>query len=344
MIRVAVTGVGGGVGQSVMKALSLSDLSVEVVAIDVQPLSAGLYRADDAVVLPRPETHGALAEWSDWLRAHGVTALIPGSDHDLVPLAEIRDAWKRSGVCHVLVSNPDLVKICRDKALTVTELTRHGFPAPRSIWDVDKATALEWAGDIGYPMVIKPRDGFASRGVTIVRDAEELAFHFDRVRNPIVQEYLSNRGVAEEVTCSVFVDGTGEPVGTFMAQRELTGGATYKAEVVFTSEIDSLLRQIGRALKPRGPLNVQLRMTERGPVPFEINIRCSGTSAIRAHFGFNEAEMLLRHYVLGDVLEPPTVRHGYVLRYWNEVFLEGVGQNRLMQGPAGLDGTVRSWP
>ena len=46
-------------------------------------------------------------------------------------------------------------------------------------------------------------------------------------------------------------------------------------------EIESLLVDIGAALRPRGPLNVQLRMTERGPVPFELNIRCSGTAAMQ---------------------------------------------------------------
>ena len=40
MFRVGVTGVGGGVGQSIIKALQMSDLTIEIVAIDITDSSA----------------------------------------------------------------------------------------------------------------------------------------------------------------------------------------------------------------------------------------------------------------------------------------------------------------
>ena len=90
-------------------------------------------------------------------------------------------------------------------------------------------------------------------------------------------------------------------------------------------------------------LNVQLRNTDRGPVPFELNIRCSGTSAFRAHFGYNEPEMLIRHYVLGEPISAPEVRPGFVFRYWNEIFLEGGAP---LEDPTldGRRGEVLAWP
>ena len=92
--------------------------------------------------------------------------------------------------------------------------------------------------------------------------------------------------------------------------------------VVFDHNIHKLLVEIGKSLKPRGMLNVQLRMTERGPVPFELNCRCSGTTAIRAHFGYNEPEMLIRHYVLGENIKTPEIKYGKAYRYWNETYKE----------------------
>jgi hypothetical protein len=42
---------------------------------------------------------------------------------------------------------------------------------------------------------------------------------------------------------------------------------------------------------------------------------------MRAQFGFNEAELCLRDLVLEEALEAPSIRRGWSLRYWDEVYL-----------------------
>ncbi|RMH18073.1 MAG: ATP-grasp domain-containing protein [Acidobacteria bacterium] len=342
-IRVAVTGVGGGVGQSILKALTRSELEVEVFAADVRPCSAGLFRAP-AAILPKPEEDGALEAWASWLDEHRIAALIPGSDHDLLPLAAVRRRWAERGLCQVLVSDPELVRTCRDKAATVERLAAAGLPHPATLAGAGLEETVRWARS-RYPIILKPRDGYASRHVRRIDDEEALRFFFRRTPNPLCQEYLRSPAGIEELTCSVFVAADGRAAGTFVARRQLSGGATCRAEVRPQPEVDELLRAIGESLRPRGPLNVQLRLTDRGPIPFELNVRCSGTSAVRAYFGFNEPEMLLRHYLLGESLPPPAIRRGYVLRYWNEVFLDGVGEDDLEDAVArGLRGEILPWP
>lgn len=343
MLKVAVSGVGGGVGQSIMKALKISSLPVEIYPIDIQPLSAGLYRGVKGLLLPKPESPGALDVWDKNLRDHGIEALIPGSDHDLLPLSAIRNSWESEGKCKILVSDSNLIKIGRDKAETCLKLQKEGIPTPRSAWDLSLKEAGKWARATGYPIIIKPRSGFASKKFHVLKDDKELNFYFPRTPNPILQEYLNLNNKEEEFTCAVFVDRDGSPVGTFMAKRELSAGTTYRAEINFWQEIHELLLNIGSVLRPRGPLNVQLRLTERGPIPFELNIRCSGTAAIRAYFGYNEPEMLLRHYVLNEHLEPPKTRTGCAFRYWDEVFLDGIDQESLSKGPDNLKGKVLTW-
>jgi carbamoyl-phosphate synthase large subunit len=56
-------------------------------------------------------------------------------------------------------------------------------------------------------------------------------------------------------------------------------------------------------------------------VPFEINARFSSTTSMRACFGYNEVEMALRCYVLGERIEPPPPRRGRALRFWDEFYL-----------------------
>lgn len=269
---------------------------------------------------------------------------IPGSDHDLIPLAGVRDQWREAGVCQVLISDQELVAACQDKALTHELITGLGLPYPRSLWDVDLDQVLAWAADRGYPLILKPRRGSGSRQLHLVRDEEELRFYWPRTRDPILQEHLGDQSAPDEYTCAVSVDSQERCVSTFMARRQLVAGSTYQAEVGYWPQIDEMLLALGRGLQPLGPVNVQLRLTPRGPVPFELNIRCSGTTSIRAFFGYNEPDMLLRHYVLGETLQPPARRTGYAFRYWNEVFLEGVDSERLRQGPEGLVGKILPWP
>jgi len=343
-MKIAVTGVGGGVGQSIMKALQLASIPIQIYPIDINPLSAGLYRGTKSSVLPKPEKPENLKVWEEWLLENKIDALIPGSDHDLLPLAGIRDEWDKRDICRVLISDKELIETGHDKALTNKKFTDAGILAPKSIWNINIEEAINWAGTTGYPIILKPRVSSSSRHLHIIYDEEELSFYFPRTPNPILQEYLHWEGKTFEYTCSVFVDNKSKIIGTFMAKRDLIAGSTYRAEINYWPEIDVLIKAIANLLIPRGPINIQLRQTEKGPMPFEINTRCSGTTAIRAYFGYNEPEMLIRNFVLEEELSPPISRNGYVFRYWNEIFLDGVSEEQLIAGDIEHTGKVIGWP
>ena len=78
-----------------------------------------------------------------------------------------------------------------------------------------------------------------------------------------------------------------------------------------------------------------------GPVPFEFNARFSGTTAVRAYYGFNEPEMAVRSFYLGEEPEEPRIREGMAFRYPEEVFVEGVGAAQLAGSFA--KGKVQTW-
>ena len=69
----------------------------------------------------------------------------------------------------------------------------------------------------------------------------------------------------------------------------------------------------------------------RTPVCFEINARFSGTTPIRAHFGFNDVELSLRHFILNEDITDAAipVKEGIALRYWNEIYINTKCFNKL---------------
>jgi carbamoyl-phosphate synthase large subunit len=144
-----------------------------------------------------------------------------------------------------------------------------------------------------------------------------------------------------EYTCSAFKTPDGRVLGPFAARRTVRGGTSWHVEVARFRELDELMLAIGHAMDFIGSLNVQLMLTDAGPVPFEINARFSGTTAVRAHFGFNEPEMALKAYYYREYIPTPVIRSGIALRYHEEVFVDDVRADELQPGVH--KGYVNQW-
>jgi carbamoylphosphate synthase large subunit len=115
MITIGVTAVGGGVGQSVLRALSHSHLKVRIVGLDIGPMSAGLYWVDSAYLVPPANfERDYLKRLLTICAQEGIDVLIPGSDPELQPLARNQTLFSDQG-CKVIVGSFEVVQICRDK-------------------------------------------------------------------------------------------------------------------------------------------------------------------------------------------------------------------------------------
>jgi carbamoyl-phosphate synthase large subunit len=335
-LNIAVTGVGGGCGQGIVKALRMSKLPISIFPTDITGLSAGLHTGAGGHVLPRPEQN--LNAWREWVSQYQITAIIPGSDHDLAPLCVLNDLLVSSLYGKVLVSDLKAIEIANDKAHTAKALYELDIPYPASTWAHKTEGMLKT-----FPMVVKPRFGMTSRGLNIAHDDEELAFYWKRTDNPIAQEYIEG----DEFTCGLFFNGTPRLGALCVMKRDLYAGTTYRAETGCFPEVEAFCHDFAAKTWQwgwRGAINVQLRWhPERGGVVIEINARASGSTAIRAAMGYNEPEMMLRQFVLHEVVEQPHIKRGVALRYWNELILEGETFEQLKQRGRGIRGKVVQW-
>jgi carbamoyl-phosphate synthase large subunit len=342
-IRVLVTGAGSGVGQGIVKALRASSLPVRVIAADISPLNSALYRADEAVLIPRSEDPGSLEGFVRILRDKQVDVLMVGSEFDLEFFSRHRFEIKDATGTLVIASPLESVRIANDKWLTTEFLRQNGLPHACAFLPQSGDEAVEQVRHIGYPAVLKPRSGTSSRNVHILSDDDRLRAVFPTVPNPMLQEFAGIPGddLQHEYTCSVFRGAKGELIGPFMCRRTLRGGSSWVIEVDHFPDLAPLLVAIGERLPTMGSVNVQLRASSKGYIPFEFNARFSGTTAVRAHFGFNEPEMALRSYFLGEDLRQPEIRKGVAMRYLEEVFIEGASIDDL--GNHLCQGQVRPW-
>ena len=319
-LTVLVLGVGGNVSQGILKALALSSLPCRVVGACISPLALGLYTVDRAYISPRADDPAFL----DWLivtcRAEGVQAILSGVEPVLTVLAQRAEEIREQTGAICIVSDLSRILIGDDKLATCQWLERHGFNFPRYAASENEHALTNLVADCGYPLVAKPRAGKGAHGLIEVRNPSDLAYA-SGLHGYVIQEYLGDSH--SEYTAGCFCDRDGQVRGTIVMRRELLAGTTYRAEVGEFPEVRAEATRIAAALRPLGPCNVQLRISAGRPVCFEINVRFSGTTPIRARLGFNEVEAALRHYVLGEpATDLPLVTEGIVLRYWNEMYVD----------------------
>jgi carbamoyl-phosphate synthase large subunit len=342
-IRVMVTGAGSGVGQGIIKALKISDLPLRVISADIGPLNCGLFRTEEAVLIPRVESPGALEEIIDILTRNDVRVLMVGSEFDLEFFARNKAVIEEETSAFIVVSPEKTVEIAADKWATANFLKEHALPCAEAAIPSDLDEAIAAAEAWGYPVMLKARRGTSSRHVHVIESAERMRLVFQGVPQPMVQQLIRmpSADLGHEYTCSIFSCRDGQILGPFTARRTLRAGSSWAIEVAPFPDLFPLLMEIGRTLPSLGSLNVQLMVGPDGPVPFEFNARFSGTTAVRAHYGFNEPEMAIRSYVSMEENLSPSIGSGMALRYLEEVFVDGATSESLTQPLP--KGTVRAW-
>ncbi|MBN2410751.1 ATP-grasp domain-containing protein [candidate division KSB1 bacterium] len=318
-VNVLVTAVGGGVGQSIMKALKMCGLGCRIITMDCNPLSAGLYRADSGYITPSVHSQNYIEKIIQICKEQNIHALLIGCDPELPVLAQHKEIIEQETNARVIVSSPKVIKIGNDKWETFLFLKRNGFNAPHTFLPHQEKEIKEFLAQKGFPVIIKPRSGSASRGVNIAYNYDELQVFVKRNNNTIIQEYVGTED--QEYTSGLFMTRDNKIAGVITIKRELYCGTTYRAIIDHFPDIEEKVRQIGNRLKPYGPCNFQMRISDGQPVVIEINPRFSGTTVMRAKFGFNETEAAIRHFVFGEDVGEMTFNTGIALRYWNEVYI-----------------------
>ena len=85
--------------------------------------------------------------------------------------------------------------LCRDKPAMKDALRAAGIPCAQSIGTKDLAEAREFVGNVGYPVILKPRDAAGASGTFKAADAKELETAFQasglaQGRSVAIEEFI----------------------------------------------------------------------------------------------------------------------------------------------------------
>jgi carbamoyl-phosphate synthase large subunit len=319
--NVLLTGAGGDQAVFIWKALKQSSLDTHIVACDSNYLSVGLYRTDRGHVIPPVNSKAFLPRLKDIIAAEKIDIVMTGGMGEMMVLAEHAPEIQQETGAYVVAPPFEILKVTADKWQLVSFLKANGFSYPQSCIPEDRPCMERFFQEVPFPYIVKGRFGAGSKELKVAKDRGEVEHFINEVQDPIVQEYLLPDD--EEYTVGCFCDSHGKAVGSIVMKRTLGHGLTHKASVVFHEEISRYCESIAEKLGYIGPLNLQLRLTDRGPVLFEINPRFSSTESARAYFNFNAPEMCIRHFLFHEDIPRPAIKTGYFFRVFDEVFVDG---------------------
>lgn len=311
-VNVLVTGVGAIIGYGIIKSLRKSRYNCHIVGMDIYPDAVGQAWCDEFVqAIPAADPNYVDFVKQQMERFH-IDLVMFGTEQEIERLSNAKD--ELGEFYHKMVMNrPELLELSNDKWETYCFLKQHGLPAIPSSLDQNFD---EVSKQLGCPLLFKPRRSYAGKGMAIVKNAEELQYHKQRVAP---EQYMVQKliGDAEhEYTAAVFGLGDGTSLNPIILRRKLSQeGATAKATRVNVPELEQQIRRLTEIAKPIGPTNYQFRQEGSQYYLLEINPRISSSTSIRMALGYNESEMCVDWYVNHVIPAQPTMRDGTVLRY-----------------------------
>jgi carbamoyl-phosphate synthase large subunit len=310
-MSVAVTAVGGVIGQSIIKALQNTEYLA--IGINSEVSGVGLYATKKSYIGLSANDPQFIDRLIEICTNAQCSIVFSGLDAELVHLSRNKNRLEKHGVFPV-VSNPEVVELCGDKLKTFEFLKKNQFPAPETF------SLRNYSSQLDFPVILKPKKGGqGSQGVFLCKNLKDFERFVDSVDldNYVVQEFIEG----DEYTSGT-VSFENQCVGAIVMKRELHFGNTYKAFVVQDEKLTSFMKSVVDVLKPFGPCNVQFRLRNGIPYIFEFNARCSGTTSMRTLAGFNEPKMICDYFLKGIKHPSFNIKEIVILRYWKEIVVD----------------------
>ena len=323
---------GNQVGQNILDALAERRSGLKLVATNTVATDISLFNFD-AVYLT-PATRGAPAaferRFSEILALENPDLVIPCRDDDVAFLADYKE--RRPELAKgFLCGNRFTAEAACDKWLSWQFSVERGLPFAPTVATPAGNQAEAFASEHGFPLVAKPRRGFASRGIYLVCNEAQLR-RAAAQDGYVIQKYLNDpsimaahlRSIDEvgmplfhsfegtKVSVEIFIAPNGSPAGNFSFSITINNDRTLRFERHESDEATALGEQSLRAFADagwRGPMNIQCKQTPGGQlVIFEFNGRLNGGTAARCLMGYDEMGLAVKTFA-GKELAPPGHSH-----------------------------------
>ena len=269
---------------------ALYNIGGKVYAANSDIYSSALSVADKGFIVPPIYDKDYIDVIITICKDHDITVVVPLFDLELPILAKNKQKFLDHGIS-VIVSSLDVINIGNDKWNTNRFLSNYGLLTPKTFLDLDKVFSALKAGEINFPIMIKPRWGMGSIGLFEAENRNELSVLYSKTLKAIENSYISciniqgqtnnvifqEKIIGEEYGLDVINNLHGEYITTFVKRKiAMRSGETDCAITVEHPLLTRLGKKISQYLGHIANLDVDVIMCEKKPFIIEMNPRIGG--------------------------------------------------------------------
>lgn len=325
--RVLVSGVGGDVGQGVIKALNRSSLDLEIYKICAYYNSSWLHVDRLSFMAPLVVSDEYVPFLIRFMNKYEIDVFFPCIDSETIKISRNKQKIEDSTNTVVFVDEYEKADICNDKYKTYKFLIANNFRYPNTILPSSLEDIKKLIKDVGFPLVAKRRSGHGSESIRYINTYAE-ARNYLGMTDYVLQEFFQSED--DEFTTGIYLGDDREVKGICTLKRELKCGSTYRAERIIDEGLEIPLIEIAAKVGVKY-LNIQSRLKRGVLYPFEFNGRFSGTTGIISRI-FNAPELFIREVLLKEKIKRSENRDRFVvMRYYEEVYADHDGVERLVE-------------
>ena len=299
-----------------------------VIATDCSNLAPAVYDADKFILVDRITAPGYMDRVFEICREEKIDAVLSLIDPELSMIAAHADEFKALGVTPI-ISDSKLVDTCFNKFEMAKEFHLHGLPAGKCYLSLEDFQKAIDAGDILYPVFVKPVCGSASLHINKVNSDKELDGLFAMYDDLMIQEFMHG----QEYGADVYIDMiSGKCTSIFIKKKiKMRAGETDKSVSVHIPELFEHIKSFVETEGFRGIIDIDI-FEQDGTFYFsEINPRFGGGYPHAYACGVNVPAQIINNLKgienkvsIGDYLE------GIVMMKYNEIMIKNMNGTALI--------------
>lgn len=263
-----------------------------VVATDASLLGPAIYDADKYFIVPPITDEGYIDRILKICKEEHITGVLSLIDPELSLLAENKDRFNALGVT-IIGSSYELCEMSLDKMQMYEWLRAHNYNCARSWMNKDEFYKAVEAGDVSYPVFVKPYRGSASISISKVYDKETVDLLFAHGDDLMIQEFLDGK----EIGADVYIDLiSGEVVSIFTKKKiKMRAGETDKAVSFKDPTLFTLIEKFVLEAGYRGQIDIDIFEINGVYYISEVNPRFGGGYPHAYECGVDHMKLILNN-------------------------------------------------
>lgn len=246
---------------------------LKIVVTDHSEVAPAMAFADKAYLVPLISDPDYIPMILDICKKEQIEAVTTLIDPEIMLLAKHREEFEKLGVL-VLAPYEETAKLCFNKYELYRFLTEHQINTIRTYGTFKEFEDAFRAGEIAFPVFVKPREGSGSVGARKIETMELLRQVTEEDKSLIIQELMTGK----DLDADVYVDTVShKPVAMFSKRKLSTtiGGAnktiSFKDETLF-----AFIKSVLSVMQFNGPLDMDFFYQNGQYYLSEINPRFGG--------------------------------------------------------------------